>query len=125
MRRFEGGATRFEVRLDPPELGRVEVRLDVSRDHRVSAVIAADSPEALTELARHARELEQMLQGAGLELREGGLSFDLRQREEGTGRDGFDAISDQAVESTEEMAPVVARPLGYERWRGLRVDMTV
>lgn len=125
VRRFEGGATRFEVRLDPPELGRVEVRLDVSRDHRVSAVIAADSPEALTELARHARELEQMLQGAGLELREGGLSFDLRQREEGTGRDGFDAISDQAVESTEEMAPVVARPLGYERWRGLRVDMTV
>ena len=62
VRRFDGGNTSFELRLDPPELGRVEVRIEVSRDHRVTAVISADSPQALTELARHARELEQMLQ---------------------------------------------------------------
>ncbi|MEZ6022856.1 MAG: flagellar hook-length control protein FliK [Hyphomonadaceae bacterium] len=79
IRRFDGGNTSFELRLDPPELGRVEVRLEVSRDHRVTAMIAADSPQALTELARHARELEQTLQAAGLELSDSGLSFDLRQ----------------------------------------------
>ena len=36
--------------------------MEVSRDHRVTAVISADSPQALTELARHARDLEQQLQ---------------------------------------------------------------
>lgn len=125
VRRFEGGNTRFELRLDPPELGRVEVRLDVSRDHRVTAVIAADSPQALTELARHARELEQMLQGAGLELGDNGLSFDLRERGEradaaATGAAGFEGATPQ-----EEPAQIAARPLGYERWRGVRVDLMV
>jgi flagellar hook-length control protein FliK len=79
VRRFEGDNTHFELRLDPPELGRVEVRLEVSRDHRVTAVVAADTPQALAELARHARDLEQALQSAGLQLSENGLSFDLRK----------------------------------------------
>ena len=125
VRRFDSGNTRFELRLDPPEMGRVEVRLDVSRDHRVTAVIAADSPQALTELARHARDLEQMLQGAGLELGDNGLSFDLRQGSERAETAEFsDAIGERASQ-LEDTAPVAARPLGYERWRGVRVDVMV
>ncbi len=125
VRRFEGGATRFELRLDPPELGRIEVRLDVSRDHRVTAVIAADSPQALTELARHARELEQMLQGAGLELGDNGLSFDLRQGGERADAAELSADGSQIAAAHEDQPQVAARPLGYERWRGVRVDMMV
>jgi flagellar hook-length control protein FliK len=125
VRRFDGGNTRFELRLDPPELGRVEVRLDVSRDHRVTAVIAADSPQALTELARHARDLEQMLQSAGLELSDSGLSFDLRQGGERAETAEFSAGSSDGAPLMEEATQVAARPLGYERWRGVRVDMMV
>jgi flagellar hook-length control protein FliK len=125
VRKFNGGNTRFELRLDPPELGRVEVRLDVSRDHRVTAVIAADSPQALTELARHARDLEQMLQGAGLELSDNGLSFDLRQGSERAESAEFSGLGSDGVAHVEDAAPVAARPLGYERWRGVRVDMMV
>lgn len=133
IRRFDGGATRFELRLDPPELGRVDVRLEVSRDRRVSAVIAADSPQALAELARHARDLEQSLQSAGLELAEDGLSFDLRQggersAESESGREGA-AASDppgaDAAANTTEPAAVRARPFGLERWVGVRVDLSV
>lgn len=128
VRRFDGENTRFELRLDPPELGRVEVRLEVSRDHRVTAVVAADSPQALTELARHARELEQTLQSAGLELADNGLSFDLRQGREGAG-DAGDAGSTSGAGEGSEDAPqepaVAARPIGLERWRGVRVDVTV
>jgi flagellar hook-length control protein FliK len=125
VRRFDGGATRFELRLDPPELGRVEVRLDVSRDQRVTAMFAADSPQALTELARHARELEQMLQSAGLELSENGLSFDLRQGGERAGVGDFGGADSEAAAHAEQEAPTMARPLGYERWRGVRVDLMV
>lgn len=114
------------MRLDPPELGRVEVRLEVTRDHRVTAVVAADNPQALTELARHARELEQTLQSAGLELTDNGLSFDLRQGGEGDAEAG-DGSGDGRDTANAELEPPVtqSRPLGYERWRGVRVDLTV
>lgn len=126
VRRFDGETTKFEMRLDPPELGRVEVRLEVTRDHKVTAVLSADSPQALTELARHARELEQSLQSAGLELSDAGLSFDLSQsREDGDDASGQNS-SRGASSSNEdlEQAPL-ARPIGLERWRGVRVDVMV
>jgi flagellar hook-length control protein FliK len=128
IRRFDGAATTFELRLDPPELGRVEVRMEVSRDHRVTAVIAADNPQALTELARHARDLEQQLQSAGLQLSDNGLSFDLRQ---GAERDEAEKARSAAGPNGGEEAPSehgqapLARPIGFERWRGVRVDMMV
>ncbi|MBN8605387.1 MAG: flagellar hook-length control protein FliK [Caulobacterales bacterium] len=124
VRRFDGETTKFEMRLDPPELGRVEVRMEVTRDHKVTAVLAADSPQALTELMRHARELEQTLQSAGLELAENGLSFDLRQG----GDDASQAHGDDnpriasSEPEIEDSAPP-ARPIGLERWRGVRVDV--
>ena len=127
VRRFDGENTRFELRLDPPELGRVEVRLEVSRDHRVTAIVAADSPQALAELARHARELEQTLQSAGLQLSDNGLSFDLRQsRDDASGEaENSGRGANSTSEDTLAEAPVTARPLGLERWRGVRVDVMV
>jgi flagellar hook-length control protein FliK len=127
VRRFDGDATKFELRLDPPELGRVEVRLEVTRDHRVTAVIAADSPQALTELARHARELQQTLQSAGLELTDNGLSFDLRQqREDAAEADRSNGETRNSSSGDDEQQPAApARALSYERWRGVRVDVMV
>ncbi|MBY0565607.1 MAG: flagellar hook-length control protein FliK [Hyphomonadaceae bacterium] len=127
IRRFDGGAARFELRLDPPELGRVEVRLDVTRDHRVTAVVAAESPQALAELMRHARDLEQTLQSAGLQLSENGLSFDLRERERGF-EDRLNETrvpGDSADDTATTSSALTARPIGYERWRGARVDLMV
>jgi flagellar hook-length control protein FliK len=128
VRRFTGQSAQFELRLDPPELGRIEVRLEVGRDHRVTAAIAADSPQALVELARHARELEQSLQAAGLELRENGLSFDLRQRDARKQDDTQSASASHDRALLENEAPGAAtaraRPVGFERWRGVRVDIT-
>ncbi len=128
IRRFDGGNTSFELRLDPAELGRVEVRMEVTRDHRVTAVITADNPQALTELARNARELEQQLQSAGLQLSDNGLSFDLRQGSHGGDADqasnGGRGVGGEETPAEQQQAPV-ARPIGYERWRGVRVDMMV
>lgn len=127
VRRFNGGNTSFELRLDPPELGRIDVRLEVSRDHKVTAVIAADSPQALSDLVRHARELEASLQSAGLDLAENGLSFDLNQSRQGFAESGDSsgAHARQGAAPAEEPTPtLVARPLGLESWRGVRVDVT-
>ena len=76
---------------------------------------------------RHARELEQTLQSAGLELSEQGLSFDLKQsrddaQNEDSGRGGSRSAS--ASDEIETTAPL-ARPIGLERWRGVRVDVQI
>lgn len=88
--RFTGGSRQFDIRMDPAELGRVDVRLQVGNDNRVHAILSAERPETLAELQRTARELERALADAGLELGESGLEFQLSQggsdREFGTPR---------------------------------------
>lgn len=128
VRRFDGRTTSFDIRLDPPELGRVDVRLEVSRDQRVTATISADTPQALHQLARHARDLEQTLQSAGLQLSDSGLSFDLRQGNDGRAQNNNDSAtpastSARADASTPDQTPI-ARPR-LESWRGVRLDMMV
>lgn len=80
-----GGTSKFEIRLDPPELGRIEVRLEIHRDGQVHAILAADRPETLELLNRDSRGLERALQDVGLKADSGSLSFSLRQD---TRRDG-------------------------------------
>ena len=75
-RAVEGGRV-FDIRLDPAELGRVEVRLELGTDNSVRALLSAERAETLAELQRSARDLEKALSEAGLDLAEDGLSFSL------------------------------------------------
>lgn len=72
-------ATRFALRLDPPELGRVEGRLVL--DDRGDAVLALsfDNQSALDVFARDAAGLRAALTTAGFDLGSGALAFTLRQ----------------------------------------------
>ncbi|MGE3249204.1 MAG: flagellar hook-length control protein FliK [Hyphomonadaceae bacterium] len=128
VRRVENGATRFELRLDPPELGRVDVRLELSRDHRVTALIAADDAGTLAQLTRAAREIEQTLQSAGHALAENGLTFDLtdpRQPEAQVAQHPRGAGAHDAAARGEGEPPALParRALTLESWRGSRVDL--
>jgi len=77
IERFDGRAQRFEVRLDPAELGRVDVRIEVGADKKVHAVLAAHDSAALTDLMRGQRALERALTDAGFDLADGGVKFQL------------------------------------------------
>lgn len=128
IRRFEGKSTSIEVRLDPPELGRVQVSLDVAADNKVSAVVAAENPATLADLVRSARELERALQEAGLDLDSGGLSFDLADRgqnEKGEGASDSARGSARADAGRDLPAKPASRPFGLESWRGARIDVMV
>jgi flagellar hook-length control protein FliK len=128
-RRFDGGAANFEVRLDPPELGRVDVRLSVDKDKRVTASIAADNPQTLADLRGAARELTRALTDAGLNLADNGLNFDLSDRSQTTGQQeaqaGTAARAASSAEDPAAPAALAARPFGVERWGGARVDLWV
>ena len=74
------GKNRFDIRLDPPELGRIDVRLDVDRDGNVTSRLTVDRPDTLDLLRRDATGLERALQDAGLKTANNGLQFSLRDQ---------------------------------------------
>ena len=75
-----GGAKQFDIRLDPPELGRVEVRLSIDATGKASAHLSADQPQTLTLLQKDASVLTRALRDAGLDVSQNGLNFSLRQQ---------------------------------------------
>lgn len=77
LERFDGKTSSFEIRLDPAELGKVDVRIKVDADGRVQAVLAAQDPNAADALTRGLRSLENALTQAGLSLSEHGVQIEL------------------------------------------------
>lgn len=75
------GVKSFEIRLDPAELGRVEVKLTVGADGKADATIVAHRPETLALLLRDSQNLERTLRESGLELSNSGLNFSLKGQE--------------------------------------------
>lgn len=84
------GNNRFDIRLDPPELGRIDVRLDVDKHGRVTSHLVVDRVETLDLLRRDSAGLERALQDAGLKTSDNGLNFSLRDQSfnQGAGEQG-------------------------------------
>lgn len=80
------GESRFEMRLDPPELGRVDVRMRVGDDGQVRAHLIVEKPETLDMFLRDSRTLERALEQAGYKTDNGGLQFSLRNQGDGNGQ---------------------------------------
>jgi flagellar hook-length control protein FliK len=72
----QSGKNRFEIRLDPPELGRIDVQLNVDSRGTVSSRLIVERPETLSLLVRDAPQLQRALQDAGLSTA-GGMEFSL------------------------------------------------
>ncbi|MGE7468795.1 flagellar hook-length control protein FliK [Bosea sp. NPDC003192] len=72
------GNKRFDIRLDPAELGRIDVSLEISDKGEVSAKLTVDRVETLHMLQRDARTLERAFEQAGLKPSDGGIDLSLR-----------------------------------------------
>lgn len=95
------GADKINIKLHPAQLGRVEVRMEIAKDGRLSAVILAEKPETLDILRSDVRGLERALQEAGLKTDAGSLNFGLKSQNSDsaeTGRDGENTHSGQPNE---------------------------
>lgn len=79
------GNKRFDIRLDPGELGRVDVRLEISDDGGVSARLTVDRVETLHLLQRDARTLERAFEQAGLKSSDGSVEITLRDPSDQSG----------------------------------------
>ncbi|CAO4179859.1 flagellar hook-length control protein FliK [Methylorubrum extorquens] len=96
------GMNRFAIRLDPVELGRIDVSLDLDKaGGKARAHLVVDRPETLALLQRDAGSLQQALAQAGFDVgaEAGGGGIDLSLRGETgsqSGRDGESASRDRS-----------------------------
>jgi flagellar hook-length control protein FliK len=79
------GARQFDIRLDPGELGRVDVNLSISDTGEVSAKMVVDRVETLHLLQRDARTLERAFEQAGLKPSDAGVEITLRDPSDQSG----------------------------------------
>ena len=83
-RNVQRGVTRFEIRLDPPELGRVDVHLKINDDGKVQAHLVVERRDTLDMFLRDQRGMERALENAGLKTNsDGGLQFSLKDQGQG------------------------------------------
>ncbi|NJL08288.1 MAG: flagellar hook-length control protein FliK [Methylacidiphilales bacterium] len=123
MARSKAGDSRFELRLDPPELGRIEVRLDVDKDGGVRSRLIVDRAETLDLLQRDARQLEKALQSAGLDTSKGGLEFSLRDQSQSSAqqdkdRDDWRNARSEQLTAVEDASSADPRTSAYGRLTG-------
>jgi flagellar hook-length control protein FliK len=79
VRQVQAGNSRFQIRIDPPELGRIDVKLDVDATGNVNARLTVERSETLDLMQRDSRALERALAQAGLDTSKTNLEFSLRQ----------------------------------------------
>ena len=85
------GLSQIEIQLKPAALGTVDVKLELTHDGRVAAVISADRSDTLMQLQRGSGELQQALRDAGLQTDSGSLSFNLRSDAQTSDQNGRQA----------------------------------
>jgi hypothetical protein len=84
-RKLEGRNTHFDIQLTPEGLGKVDVRVDIDAQGRLTAAMAFDNPQAAHELRGRSSELLRALEQAGFDM-SGGLSFSSPQDQGSGGR---------------------------------------
>ncbi|MEO8758337.1 MAG: flagellar hook-length control protein FliK [Devosia sp.] len=79
VRQAHQGSSRFSIRIDPPELGRVDVRMHVDATGNVNARLTVERSETLDMFQRDRGSLEKALSQAGLDAGKTNLEFSLKQ----------------------------------------------
>ncbi len=122
------GKNQFDIRLDPPDLGRIHVRLDVDKNGNVITHMVADRTDTLDMLRRDSAGLERALQDAGLKTSDNSMQFSLRdqsanQQQSGSERGGNTAHL--VIEDEHVTTAVVARDYGRYGARAGGLDIRV
>nr|WP_303657331.1 flagellar hook-length control protein FliK [Asticcacaulis aquaticus] len=72
--------TTFDMELRPTDMGRVEVKLEIGADGKLSAALNFDSPMTESQFRDRQDDLRRQLEQAGFQLEDGALSFSSREQ---------------------------------------------
>ena len=116
--RASEGKNHFDIRLDPPELGRIEVRMAVDKDGNVTSRLIADRSDTLDLLRRDHATLERALQDAGLKTADNSLQFQLRDHSSQPQQDNSGTQRSRLVIEDTTLPQVDTAQRGYSRLAG-------
>ena len=91
---------RITIQLKPAELGRVDIKLDINHDGRMTAVISAERQETLDLLRSDQRNLLHAINEAGMKMSQNNLNFTSSGQNQGNA----DAQHDQAKGSNQQFS---------------------
>jgi flagellar hook-length control protein FliK len=114
----------IKIQLQPEELGRLEIKMQVGADGKTGVTVTADNKNTLDLLQRDTRGLQQALADAGLKADSGSLSFNLRQgqQEQNQNQAFAQSYRNPLPEEPEAvLAPVIARNYVVNMTDGLDV----
>lgn len=98
------GADHIQIRLEPAELGRVDIRFETANG-TTQVQITADNQQTLDMLRRDQVTLERLLQQSGMDLKDGGLSFARREQAQTGGGERQTAGRIFSLDGDAESAP--------------------
>ncbi|MFH0299245.1 flagellar hook-length control protein FliK [Bradyrhizobium sp. 31Argb] len=115
----KSGKSQFEIRLDPPELGRIDVRIHVDNHGQVTSHLTVERPETLQMLRQDANQLQRALDNAGLSTGNSGLQFSLRDQSS-SGQNGGNQSNPNAhrLIVSEDSVPATVAGRSYGRMLG-------
>lgn len=127
------GVQRLEVQLRPEALGKIEISIETDKDGQSRVQITAEKRDTLDLFQRDAKNLERVLQDAGLKTDNSQLSFNLRGGDSQQGRGNEAQQHDKADDSfarvlngddvSEDKRASSEMALGYDAGRHYRLDM--
>jgi flagellar hook-length control protein FliK len=120
-----GGAHQFDIRLDPAQLGRVDVRLSMDNAGRAQAHLAAEKPETLAMLQRDQGLLVKSLKEQGIDLGGNGLQFSLKGQERQNGNRGTMRASRNAASLSGSSQTATGAAIAGLRPAGAGIDIRV
>jgi len=125
----KSGKSSFEIRLDPADLGRIDVRVDIDRNGQVTSHLTVEKPETLSMLRQDAPQLQRALDDAGLKTGNNGLQFSLRDQSSSGQNSGGDTPrnAQRLVISDDDTMPasVAGRTYGRSLGSSSGVDIRV
>ena len=122
---LQAGTDRISIQLKPAELGRVDVKLEMTHDGRVMTVVTAEKQDTLDLLRRDSSELQKALADAGLQS--GDMQFNLKGQEKQTAEgdnadeNGTGKLTDAEIDSRDEGVVMTAWESGI--FANGRLDM--
>lgn len=119
---IRAGKSRFDISLDPAELGKIDVRINIDRNGQVTSHLTVEKPETLSMLKQDAPQLQRALDDAGFKTGSNGLSFSLRDQNSSNQNSGQNndngGNARRLIVSEEESVPAAPVGRGYGRMLG-------
>lgn len=113
-RRIVSGSSETVVRLDPVDMGRIDVRMSLDADNTLKLVVSADNSSVLDLLRRESGDLLRALSDAGIRSDSQHLRFDSQgsstsQQWQGSGQGGGERRGRQPQRWFEEQPSTTSR----------------